>query len=89
MEHQQSFLNLRMKSGGDISITREASKEAPKHYNLRRNATIRCHPYHVSNMLILMKKFKNLSLEHMWISKDFEDMKRSTPMKMGVSPLNP
>ena len=32
-------------SGGDTSITREASMEAPKHYNLRRNARIRCHPY--------------------------------------------
>ena len=38
-------------------------------------------------MLILMKKLKNLSLEEMWISKDFEDMKRSKPMKMGVPPL--
>ena len=40
-------------------------------------------------MLILTKKFKNLSLEDMWISKDFEDIKRSKHMKMGVPPLNP
>ena len=76
-------------SGGDTSITREASKEATKHYNLRRNARIWCHPYEVNNILILINKFKNLSLEDIYISKDFEDMKRSKPMKMGVSPLNP
>ena len=35
-------------------------------------------------MLILTKKFKNLSLEDMYTSKDIEDMKRSKPMKMGV-----
>ena len=39
-------------SGGDTSITREAPKEAKKHYNLRRNARIWCHPYEVNNMLI-------------------------------------
>ena len=71
-------------NGEDTSITREASKEAPKHYNLRRNARIQCYPYQVNNMLILTKKFKNLSLEDMWISKHFEDMKKSKPMKMGV-----
>ena len=57
--------------------------------NSRRNARIRCHPYKVNNMLILTKKFKNISLEDISISKDFEDMKRSKPMKMGVPPLNP
>ena len=76
-------------SGGDTSITREAPKEATKQYNLRRNARIRCHPYEVNNMLILTKKFKTLSLEDISISKNFEDMKRSKPMKMGVSSLNP
>ena len=76
-------------TGGDTSIPREASKEATKHYNLRRNARIWCHPYEVNNMLILMKKFKNLSLEDIYISKDFEDMKRSKPMKMRAPPLNP
>ena len=30
-----------------------------------------------------MKKFKTLSLEDISISKDFKDMKRSNPMKMG------
>ena len=74
--------------GGDTSITIEASKKAPKQYNLRRNASIRSHPYQVNNMLILTKKFKNLSLEDMHISKDFEDMKRSKPMKMWLLPLN-
>ena len=76
-------------SGGDTSITREAPKEATKNYNLRRNVRIRCHPYEVNNMLILTKKFKNLSLEDISISKDFEDMKRSKPMKMRVPLLNP
>ena len=75
--------------GGDTSITREAPKEATKHYNLRTNARIRCHPYEVNNMVILTKKFKTLSLEDIFISKDFEDMKRSKPMKMGVPSLNP
>ena len=75
-------------TGGDTSIAREASKEAKKHYNLRSNARIRCHPYEVNNMLILMKKFKNLSLEDIYISKDFEDMKRSKPVKMRVPPLH-
>ena len=69
-------------SGGDTSITREASKEAPKYYNLSRNARILCHPYQVKNMLILTKKFKNLSLEDMHMSKDFEDMKRSNPTSL-------
>ena len=73
-------------NGGDTSITREAPKEASKHYNLRRNARIRCHPYEVNNMLILTKKFKTLLLEDISISKDFEDMKRSRPMKMGAIP---
>ena len=82
-------LALNKYSGGVTSITREASKEAPKHYILRRNARIRCHPYQVNNLLILTNKFKNLSLEDSYISKDFEDMKRSKPMKMEVSPLNP
>ena len=76
-------------SGGDTPIIREASKEATKHYNLRRNERIRCHSYEVNNMLIMMKKFKNLSVEDIYISKDFEDMKRSKPMKMEVPPLNP
>ena len=76
-------------NGGDTSITREASKEATRHYNLTRNARIRCHLYEVNNMLILKKKFKNLSLEDIYISKDFEDMKRSMSMKMGLPPLNP
>ena len=40
-------------------------------------------------MLILTKKFKNISLEDIYLSKDFEDMKRSKPMKMGVPSLNP
>ena len=75
--------------GGDTSIAREAPKEATKHYNLRRNARIQCHPYKVNNMLILSKKFKTLSLEDISISKNFEDMNRSKPMKMGVPPLNP
>ena len=76
-------------SGGDTSIKREAPKEATKHYNLRRNARIRYHPYEVNNMLILTKKFKTLSLEDISISKDFEDMKRSKTMKMGVPSLDP
>ena len=75
-------------AGGDTLITREASKEAPKQYNLRRNARIQIHPYQVNNMLILTKKFKNLSFEDMYISKDFEVMKRSKPMKMRALPLN-
>ena len=75
--------------GGDTSITREASNEATKDYNLRINARIRCHLYEVNNMMILTKKFKNLSLEDIYISNDFEDMKSSKPMKMGVPPLNP
>ena len=78
-----------IKIGGDISIARETFKEATKHYNLRRNARIQCHPSEVNYMMILTKKFKNLSLEDIYISKDFEDMKRSKPMKMGVPPLNP
>ena len=65
-------------------MTREPYKEAPKQYNLRRNSRVWSHPYQVNNMLILTKKFKNLSLEDMYTSKDFEDMKRSKPMKMGV-----
>ena len=68
-------------------MTREPSKEAPKQYNLRRNARIQSHSYQVNNMLILIKKFKNLSLEDMYISKGLEDMKRSKPMKMGCQPL--
>ena len=75
--------------GGDTSITKEAPKDTTKHYNLRKNARIRCHPYEVNNMLSLTKKFKTLSLEDISISKDFEDMKRSKPMKMGVPSLNP
>ena len=75
-------------SGGDTSITREAPKVATKHYNLRGNGRIRCHTYEVKNMLILMMKFKTLLLEEISTSKDFEDMKRSKPMKMGVPPLN-
>ena len=55
-------------NGGDTSIPREASKEATKHYNLRRNARIWCHPYELNNMMILTKKFKNLSLEDIYIS---------------------
>ena len=40
-------------------------------------------------MLILTKKFKNISLEDMYISKDFEDMKSSKPTKIGMpNPLN-
>ena len=73
----------------DTSVTREAPQEETKHYNLRRNARIRCHPYEVNNMMILTKKFKNISLEDIYISKDFEDMKRSKPMKIEVPPLNP
>ena len=65
-------------------MTREPSKEVPKQKTLRKNARIRSHPYQVNNMLILAKKFKNLSLEDMHISKNFEDKKRSKPMKMGV-----
>ena len=42
-----------------------------------------------NNMLILMKKFKTLLLEDISISKDFEYMKRSKPMKTGVLSLNP
>ena len=38
------------------------------------------HLYQVNNMLFLIKKFENLSLEdiyiYIYISKDFEDMKR-------------
>ena len=83
-----SFSTKRVR-GGDTSITREASKEATKHYNLRINARIWCHPYEINNMMILMKKFKNLSLEDIYISNDFEDMKSSKPKKMGVPPLNP
>ena len=88
---QRNRLNwiFKIPSGGDTSIPREASKEAKRHYNLRRNARIRCHPSAVNNMLILTKKFRNLSLEDIYISKDFEDMKRSKPMNMGVPPLNP
>ena len=73
--------------GGDTSITREGSKETPKHYNLRRKAQILCHSYQVNNVMILKKKFKNLLLADKWISKDFEDMKMSKPVKMGVPPL--
>ena len=76
-------------SGGATSITIEVPKETTKHYNLRRNARIQCHPYEVNNMLILTKKFKTLSLEDISISKDFEDMKRSKPMKTWVPSLNP
>ena len=83
-----NFLHWYAIFGGDTSITREAPKEATKHYNLKRNARIRCHPYEVNNMLILKKKFKTLSLEDISISKDFEDMKRSKPMKMWVPSLN-
>ena len=75
--------------GGGTSITREASKESPKKYYLRRNERIWSHPYQVNNMLILKNKFKSLSWEDMYISKDFEDMKSRKPMKMGVPPLNP
>ena len=75
--------------GGDTSIKREAPKETTKHYNLRRNSRIRCHPYEVNNMLILTKKFKTLSLEDISTSKEFEDKKRSKPMKMGMPSLNP
>ena len=74
-------------NGGDTSIPRKASKEATKHYNFKRNARIQCHPYDVNNMLIITKKFKNLSLEDIYTSKDFEDMKRSKHMKMGGHPL--
>ena len=49
---------------------------------------IHSHLYQVNKVLILTKKFKNISLEDMYISKDFEDMKRSKPMKMGVPSLN-
>ena len=49
-----------MKSG-DTSISEETSKEAPRQYNLRRNTKIRSHPHQIKNMLILTKKFKNLS----------------------------
>ena len=73
---------------GDTSITREAPKEATKHYNLRRNARIWCHPYEVNNMLILKKKFKTLSLEDISISKDFEDEEEQAH-EDGVPPLNP
>ena len=73
--------------GGDTSITRKASKEPTKHYKLRTNAWIPCHPYEVNNMLILTKKFKSLPLEDIYISKDLEDMKRSKPMKMWCHPL--
>ena len=75
-------------SGRDTLIIREASKEAPKQYNLRGNARIWSHPYKVNNMLISTKKLKNISLKDVYISKDFENMKRSKPMKMGVPPLN-
>ena len=71
--------------GGDTSTRKEASKEEPKQYKLRRKARIRGHPYKVNNMLILMKKFNKLSLEDVYISKAIEDMKRSKPM----NPLNP
>ena len=59
-------------AGGDSSITREASKEAAKRYNLRRNTRIQSHPYQVNNMLIFTKKFNNLSLEDMYISKSLK-----------------
>ena len=65
-------------------MKREPSKEATKQNNLRRNARILSHPYQVNNMLILTKKFKNLSFEDIYISKGLEDMKRSKPIKMGV-----
>ena len=67
--------------GGDTLIMKETSKEAPKQYNLRRNTRIRSHPYQENNMLILTKKFKNLSLEDVYISKNFEDKKRATPQR--------
>ena len=60
--------------GGDTSTTKEASKEAPTQYNLRRNAKIRSNLYQINNMMILTKKFNNPSLEDVYISKDFEDM---------------
>ena len=51
---------------------KEASKEAPRQYNLRRNARIWSYSYQVNNMPVLTKKFKNLLLEDVYISKDFE-----------------
>ena len=74
--------------GGDTSTTKEASKEAPRKYKLRRNTMIRSHPYQVNNMLILTMKFNNL-LEDMYKFTNFEDIKMSKPMKMGVPLMSP
>ena len=74
-------------SDGDTSITREAPKEATKHYNLRRNARIRCHPYEVNNMLILTKKFKTLSLEDISIAKVMENYFRNMNTRVLSEPI--
>ena len=77
------------KGGANTSTTREVPKEATWKYNLRRNVKIRSPSYRVKNMLILTKKFKNISLKVMDISKDFKEMKRKKPTKIGEpSPLN-
>ena len=40
--------------------------------------------YHqVNNMLILTKKFYNISLEDVYMSKDFENKKKSKPHENG------
>ena len=75
--------------GGDTSTTKEASKEAPRQYKLRKEAMIISHPYQVNNVLILTIKINNIPLEDMYISKDFENKKQSKPIKKGLPPLNP
>ena len=74
--------------GGNTSATKQASKGAPRQYSLRRNASIRSHSYQVNNILILTKKFNNVSLEDIYIPRYFEEMMMSKPINMGVSPLN-
>ena len=57
---KENKVEIKKEGGGDTSITKETSKEAPKQYN-QRNERIRSHLYQVNNMLIMTKKFKNLS----------------------------
>ena len=76
-----SWLNV-----GDTSTTKEAFKEVPRQYKLRRNVTIRSHLYRVNNMLIFTKKFNNLSLEDIYIRRLSRHEEEQAHEDRGVTP---
>ena len=79
---QICYVGRHLKNKRDIKQSTEAMQ-----LKKQKNATIRSHPYQVKNILILTKNIDNLSLDNMYISKDFEELNKSKPMKIGMLSL--